>query len=207
MIGRERWRFGTHPSRRAAVVCPVGGARTWPALAGLLATILASWVDFVPNTDLVIVSAFLAVLPAWLLYWGRIKPGAHNRSLFKGGYTCMVLLFAGTWSTLAVLLPALPTLLVGPMIVERHVVLSRHAPWQQGLCHALRIDTLGWPEGRAFCVGKAVWQASEPGQIMAIRVSRSSMGAYVHEMEPVCDVFVEQHLASAKPTPFLRFPN
>ncbi|MFH1659449.1 MAG: hypothetical protein ABIG35_09060 [Pseudomonadota bacterium] len=207
MIGRERWRFGTHPSRYAANACPVGGARTWPALAGLLATILASWVDFVPDTGLVIVSAILAVLPAWLLYWRRIRPGAQNRSLFKVDFACMLLLFAGTWSTLAVLLPASPILLVGPMTVERHVVLSRNTPWQQGLCHALRIDNLGWPRARAFCVGKAVWQASKPGQMMAIRVSRSSMGTYVHEMEPVCDGFVEQHLAAPKPTPFLRLPN
>lgn len=191
MIGRERWRFGTHPSRRTAVTCPVGGARTWPALAGLLATILASWIDFVPASGLVIAAAVVALLPAWLLYRQLVPRGSQKRKLAIVDYACTGLLFTGAWSTIAVLLPALPTVLSGTLTVERHTVLARMAPGERGFCHALRIEDLGWPEVRSFCVGKTVWQASEPGQMMAIRISRSAWGAYVHEMEPVCGGLVE----------------
>lgn len=190
MIGRERWRFGTHPARQAAA-CPVGGARTWPALAGLLTAILAGTIDFAPSAGLAIGSALLATLPAWWIH------GAPGRQVSLRGvrqminFTCMAFLFAGSWALLAILLPSLPTVLSGPMAVERHDVLSRHAPWQGGLCHALRVDGLGWPAPRAVCVDKAVWQASEPGQTMAVRVSRSPLGVFIHEMEPVCGGLVE----------------
>lgn len=187
MIGRERWRFGTHPSRRAAMACPVGGAWTWPALAGLLATILASWIDFVPAATLVIIAAVVALLPAWLLYRQYVPANGQKRRFAIVAFSCAGLLFAGTWSTIAVLLPALPTVLGGTLTVERHAVLSRLAPGQRGFCHALRIEDIGWPAVRSFCVGQAVWQASEPGQMMAVRVTHSHLGAYVHEMEPICE--------------------
>lgn len=191
MIGRERWRFGTHPSRQAARACPVGGARTWPGLAGLLAAILAGTIDFVPAAGLAIGSALLATLPAWWIYGQPVQRASLRGSRKTIDRACMVFLFAGTWATLAVLLPSLPTVLGGPLTVERHDVLSRQAPWQGGICHALRIDGLGWPAPRAICVGEAVWQASEPGQTMAVRVSRSPLGVFIHEMEPVCGGLVE----------------
>lgn len=191
MIGRERWRFGTHPSRRNAATCPVGGARTWPALAGLLAAILAGHIDFVPSAGLAIGCALLATLPAWWIY-GPLNRRANLRGT-QGmiDRACMAFLFAGTWATLAVLLPSVPTILGGPLTVERHDVLSRQAPWQGGLCHALRVEDLGWPAPRTICVSKAIWQASEPGQTMAVRISRSPWGIFVHEMEPVCGGLIE----------------
>lgn len=186
-IGRERWRFGTHPSRQAAKACPVGGGRTWPALAGLLAAILASSIDFVPSAGLAIGSAVLAALSAWWVYGRPSRKSANTASPRVIAIACGFFVFAGAWATLAILLPSLPTILGGQLMVERHTVVSQQERGQGSLCHALRIETLGWPTPRAFCVNKAVWQASEPGQTMAVRVSRSPWGAFVHEMEPVCD--------------------
>lgn len=191
MIGRERWRFGTHPSRQAAKACPVGGARTWPGLAGLLAAILAGTIDFVPAAGLAVGSALLATLPAWWIYGQPSRRTSLRGSRKTIDRACMVFLFAGTWATLAILVPCLPTVLGGPLTVERHDVLSRQAPWQGGLCHALRIEDFGWPAPRAICVSKVVWQASEPGQTMAVRVSRSPWGIFIHELEPVCGGLVE----------------
>lgn len=191
MIGRERWRFGTHPSRQAAKACPVGGARTWPGLAGLLAAILAGTIDFVPAAGLAVGSALLATLPAWWIYGQPSRRTSLRGSRKTIDRACMVFLFAGTWATLAILVPCLPTVLGGPLTVERHDVLSRQAPWRGGLCHALRIEDFGWPAPRAICVSKVVWQASEPGQTMAVRVSRSPWGIFIHELEPVCGGLVE----------------
>lgn len=191
MIGRERWRFGTHPSRQAAKALPVEGARPWPALAGLLAGILASTIDFVPNVWLSASSAALAALSAYWVYGCPIRRLFMPRTpwIYVLGYGVFFLF--GSWSTLAILLPSLPTILGGSLTVERHEVLSRQTPWQGGLCRALRVKDVGWPAPRAICVSKAVWQASEPGQTMAIRVSRSPWGVFIHEMEPVCGGLVE----------------
>ena len=150
MIGRERWRFGTHPSRQAAKACPVGGARTWPGLAGLLAAILAGTIDFVPAAGLAVGSALLATLPAWWIYGQPSRRTSLRGSRKTIDRACMVFLFAGTWATLAILVPCLPTVLGGPLTVERHDVLSRQAPWRGGLCHALRIEDFGWPAPRPF---------------------------------------------------------
>jgi hypothetical protein len=207
VIGRERWRFGTHPARRTSAVCPVGGASTWPALAGLLATILAAWIDFVPGPVLVVVSALLAVPTSWQLYRYLYPSGAQRHGHPAIHVSTVALLFTGTWSMLAVFLPLLPTLLGGTLVVERHVVSARPAVWPAAICRSLELQDLGWPVRRGLCVGEAVWRSSEPGQAMAVRLTRSPFGALVHEMEPVCDGFVEQHLAAPASTPLFSPPN